>query len=165
MSRLTAKPGYPKDMRQKDPFADFGRMRREMDELLGDFWDQAGYRSRRAATGFVPRVDVYYCGERAPERAVIKVELPGVDADAVTLEVRGRALVVSGEKPIRETEGRTYQQVELPSGPFRRVVELSVDVEPEHAEATFEDGVLRIELPIRMPEAARRVPIQRADEE
>jgi HSP20 family protein len=153
-------------MRQKDPFADFGRMRREMDELLGDFWEQAGYQTRRQVTGFVPRVDVYYCGEgQQPDRAVVKVELPGVDVSAVTLEVRGRALVIGGEKPIRETEGRTYQQVELPSGPFRRVVELSVDVEADRAEATFEDGVLRIELPIRLPDAARRVPIQRPEED
>jgi HSP20 family protein len=150
-------------MRQKDPFADFGRMRREMDELLGDFWDQAGVRSRRQLTGFVPRVDVYYCGEGRPERAVVKVELPGVEVDAVHLEVRGRVLVISGEKPVRETEGRTYQQVELPSGPFRRVVELSVEIEADRAEATFEHGVLRIELPVRLPDAAKQVPIQRSE--
>src|SRR5262245_19889693 len=113
---------------QRDPFADFARMRREMDELLGDFWDQAGYRNRRPATAFVPRLDLYYCGEHAPEKAVIKVELPGVPIDAVSIEVQGRRLGISGERPVRETEGRTYQQVELPSGPFRRIVELSVDV-------------------------------------
>jgi HSP20 family protein len=152
-------------MTKRDPFADFGRMRREMDDLLGDFWAQAGYQTRRQAAGFAPRVDVYYCGESRPERAVIKVELPGVDVDAVNLEVRGRALVISGEKPVRETEGRTYQQVELPSGPFRRVVELSVDIDAERAEASFEDGVLRVELPVRLPDAARQVPIQRAGED
>jgi HSP20 family protein len=151
-------------MRQRDPFADFAHMRREMDELLGDFWDRGAYQTRRQATGFVPRVDVYYCGAEAPERAIIKVELPGVDVNAVNLEVRGRSLVISGEKPVRETEGRTYQQVELPSGPFRRVVELSADVEADHAEATYEEGVLRIELPVRLPQAARQVPIQRTDE-
>ncbi len=63
---------------QRDPFADFARMRREMDELLGDFWDQAGYETRRPQTAFVPRLDVYYCGEDRPEKAVVKVELPGV---------------------------------------------------------------------------------------
>ena len=51
----------------RDPFADFARMRREMDELLGDFWDQAGYRQRRQVTAFVPRVDVYYCGDDVPQ--------------------------------------------------------------------------------------------------
>jgi HSP20 family protein len=138
-------------------------MRREMDELLGDFWDPARLQSRRRAPGFSPRVDVYYCGEQRPERAVVKAELPGVDVDAVHLEVHGRALVIVGEKPVRETEGRTYQQVELPSGPFRRVVELTIDVDADRAEATYEDGVLRIELPVREERAARQVPIQRAD--
>ena len=149
--------------RQRDPFADFARMRREMDELLGDFWDQAGYRQRRQATAFVPRVDVYYCGEAGPEKAVVKVELPGIELEAVNLEVRGRALIISGERPVRDTEGRTYQQVELPSGPFRRIVELSVDVEAEDAQATYEDGILRVELPIRIEESARQVPIERAE--
>jgi HSP20 family molecular chaperone IbpA len=45
------------------------------------------------------------------------------------------------------------------------VVELSVDVDPENAEATYEDGVLRIVLPVRLPQAARQVPIQRAEAE
>jgi HSP20 family protein len=150
---------------QRDPFADFARMRREMDELLGDFWDQAGYRTRRTqAAAFVPRLDVYYCGENRPEKAVVKVELPGVSVEAVNLEVQGRTLVISGERPVRETEGRTYQQVELPSGPFRRVVELSVDVAADQAQATYDDGILRIELPIRLEQQARQVPIERAGE-
>jgi HSP20 family protein len=148
---------------QRDPFADFARMRREMDELLGEFWDQAGYRSQRRAVVFVPRVDVYYCGEDAPRKAVVKVELPGIELEAVNLEVRGRALVISGQRPVRETEGRTYQQVELPSGPFRRTVELSVDVVADEAQATYEDGILRVELPVRLPQGARQVPIERAE--
>jgi HSP20 family protein len=148
---------------KRDPFADFARMRREMDQLLGDFWDQSGYRQRRQATAFVPRVDVYYCGENAPEKAIVKVELPGIELDAVNLEITGRTLVISGERPVRDTEGRTYQQVELPSGPFRRVVELSVDVNAERAQATYEDGILRVELPTRLPQAARQVPIERAE--
>jgi HSP20 family protein len=148
---------------QRDPFADFARMRREMDELLGDFWDQPGYTSTRQATAFVPRVDVYYCGSEGPERAVVKVDLPGVEVDAISLEVRGRTLVISGERPIRDTEGRTYQQVELPSGPFKRIVELSVDVQADQAQATYEDGILRVELPVRAQPGARQVPIERAE--
>jgi HSP20 family protein len=148
---------------QRDPFADFARMRREMDELLGEFWDQAGYRTQRRTVVFVPRADVYYCGDDAPEKAIVKVELPGIELEAVNLEVRGRALVISGERPVRDTEGRTYQQVQLPSGPFRRTVELSVDVAAAEAQATYEDGILRVELPVRLPQGARQVPIERAE--
>lgn len=146
-------------MPQRDLFANFARMRREMDQMLGDAWGRAAYVSRRT-TGFSPHVDVYYCGE--PQRAVVKVDLAGVDLDRVGIEVSGRRLAIVGERPVPETEGRVYQQVEIPSGQFRRVVELQVDVDPERAEATYEDGILRIDLPLRDPaEATHRVPVRR----
>jgi HSP20 family protein len=126
---------------------------------IGDSWSRTSYVSRRSS-GFSPNVDVYYCGE--PQRAVVKVDLSGVDLEAVGIEVGGRHLAIVGERPVQETEGRVYQQVEIPSGPFRRIVELQVEVDPEAAKATYEDGVLRIELPLRDPAATtRRVPIGR----
>jgi HSP20 family protein len=146
---------------QRDPFADFARMRREMDQLIGDVWGQTGQPVRQA-TGFAPRVDVYYCGH--PRKAIVEVELPGIDPSGVNLEVRGRALVVSGERPVRDVEGRTYQQVELPSGRFRRVVELSTEVVADSANATYEDGVLRVEMPLRAAPEPKRVPIERSED-
>jgi HSP20 family protein len=125
---------------------------------LGDSWGRATYVSRRTR-GFSPNVDVYYSGE--PQRAVVKVDLAGIELDEVGIEVSGRQLAVFGERQVQETEGRVYQQVEIPSGPFRRIVELQVDVDPEGASASYEDGVLRIELPLREAEATRRVPIGR----
>jgi HSP20 family protein len=126
---------------------------------LGDRWSRTAYVSRRTS-GFSPNVDVYYCGD--PQRAVVKVDLAGVHLDQIGIEVSGRQLAIVGERPVQETEGRVYQQVEIPSGPFRRIVELQVDVDAEGAEATYEDGILRIELPLRDPaESTRQVPIGR----
>ena len=122
-------------------------------------WARTTYVSRRSR-GFTPNVDVYYCGD--PQRAVVKVDLAGVKLDEVGIEVSGRQIAIMGERHVQETEGRVYQQVEIESGPFRRVVELQVDVDAERATATYEDGVLRIDLPLRDPaETARRVPIGR----
>ncbi|HKT83383.1 MAG TPA: Hsp20/alpha crystallin family protein [Solirubrobacterales bacterium] len=122
-------------------------------------WARTTYVSRRSR-GFTPNVDVYYCGD--PQRAVVKVDLAGVELDEVGIEVGVRQLAIVGERHVQETEGRVYQQVEIPSGPFRRVVELQVDVDPEGATANYEDGVLRIDLPLRDPaETTRRVPIER----
>ncbi len=105
-------------------------------------------------------MDVYYCGD--PQRAVVKVDLAGINLDEVGIEVSGRQLAIVGERHVQETEGRVYQQVEIESGPFRRVVELQVDVDAEQAKATYEDGVLRIDLPLRDPaEMTRQVPIGR----
>src|ERR1044072_5806126 len=146
-------------MSDRDVFANFARMKREMDQMLGDSWGRATYVSRRTS-GFSPNVDVYYCGE--PQRAVVKVDLSGVELSQVGIEISGRQLAIVGERPVQETEGRVYQQVEIPSGPFRRVVEFQVEVDADRAEATYEDGILRIELPLRDPsETTRTVPIGR----
>ena len=146
-------------MPQRDLFADFARMRREMDQLMDDPWGRTRYVSRRAS-GFSPNVDVYYVDE--PQRAVVKVDLAGVDLTEVGIEVSGRQLAIVGRRVLQETEGRVYQQLEIPTGPFRRVIELQVEVDAERASAAYEDGVLRIELPLRdQEETTRRVPIGR----
>jgi HSP20 family protein len=137
------------------------RMRREMDELLGDDWHATTM--RRQGTGFSPRVDVFYSKEEGDEGplAVVTADLAGVDPDGVSLEVSGRTLVISGSRAVRKTEGRAYQQVEIPTGPFKRAVELGVDVDAERARASYVDGLLRVELPVRIPDPGRRVPIDR----
>lgn len=152
--------------RQRNLLVNFERIRRDMDDLLGEGWAAAPPLSR-SGSDFHPRVDVYYrdgpMGEEdSVPRAVVTADLAGVAADAVSIEVSGRMLVVSGRRPVRRTEGRAYQQVEIPTGTFRRAVELGVDVDPDRARATFEDGLLKVELPIRLADAtARRVPIER----
>jgi HSP20 family protein len=151
--------------RERDLVVNFERMRREMDELFGAVWGEGSIRGGRSQSGFSPRVDVYYCGERAaggePPRAVVKVDLAGVVLDSIALEVVERNLLISGERPIQETEGRIYQQLEIEAGRFRRVIELSADPVAEEARATYEDGILRIELPLRTRGAPRRtVPIE-----
>jgi HSP20 family protein len=122
-------------------------------------WSRTRYVTRRSS-GFSPNVDVYYCGD--PQRAIVKVDLAGVELSEVGIEVSGRKLAIVGERHVQETEGRVYQQIEIPSGQFRRVVELQVEVDAERAKATYEEGILRIELPLRSPgETTRRVPIDR----
>lgn len=154
--------------RPRDLLVNFERMWREMDELLGDPFAEKQARALRAQSGFSPRVDVYLCGgagrsegsgEMTVPRVVVKVELAGVDIDTVSLEVSGRQLAISGERPVAEKEGRVYQQVEIEAGQFRRVIELAADVVSERARASYEDGILRIELPLA-GQVTRRVPIE-----
>ena len=141
---------------QRDLFANFERMRREIDELFGDVFErQTGLRGR----GFSPSVDVYYTDN--PPRAVVKADLAGVDIQDVSLEIRGRQLLISGERRPAEAAGRLYQQIEIEHGPFRRLVELGAEVVPDAARASYEDGVLEVEIPLARPEdSVRRVPIE-----
>ncbi len=140
---------------QRDLFANFERMRREIDELFGQaFEGRPGLRGR----GFSPRVDVYYTDN--PARAVVTVDLAAVDPADVALEIRGRQLVIAGVRRPGEAGGRLYQQIEIEHGPFRRVVELGADVRADDASASYVDGVLQVEIPLAQPEqSVRRVPI------
>jgi HSP20 family protein len=143
-------------MPERDLFANFERMRREMDELFGDVFERTGLSRRRA--GFSPAVDVAYTTD--PPRVVVTAELPGVGLEDLDLEIQGRTLILSGRRPAAAVEGDVYQQVEIERGKFRRVIELGADVLPDEASARYEDGMLNVELPLA-PSAARprQVPI------
>ena len=109
-------------MPERDLFANFERMRREIDELFGDVFERAGLRGH----GFSPPVEI---------------------AD-VALEIRGRQLLIAGERRAEQAEGRLYQQIEIEHGHFRRAVELGADVVADQARASYEDGVLTVEVPL-----------------
>ena len=145
-------------MPERDIFANFERMRREMDELFGGVFDRSLAPHRRA--GFTPRVDVSYVGD--PPRAIVTAELAGVDINQIDLEVRGRELIIAGSRgALDESEGRVYQQIEIEHGPFRRTIQLGADVAANEAKATYDDGVLRVELPLVQPEhKSHTVPIE-----
>jgi HSP20 family protein len=146
--------------KERDLFANFERMRREMDELFGDVFGAAGLTSRRS--GFSPAVDVFYAD--SPPRAIVHAELAGIDPDDLGLEIRGRELTLSGHRRAADSEGRVYQQLEIESGPFRRTIPLGADVVADAARASYHDGILRVELPLvpREPET-RTVRIERGD--
>ena len=145
---------------ERDLFANFERMRREMDELFGDVFDR-GLKPRRRE-GFSPSVDVYYLND--PPRAVVKADLAGISPDDLELEIRGRELVLAGHRQPDTAEGRVYQQVEIEHGPFRRVVGLGVDVDPEATRAVYQDGMLTVELPVLQRRAtSRTVPISKPE--
>ena len=140
---------------ERDLFANFERMRRQMDELF----DRSLAPQRRG--GFSPAVDVYYTAD--PPRAVVRADLAGIDPQEIELQIRGRELILSGQRRPQLGEERVYQQLEIEHGPFRRVVALGVDVDDEAASASYEDGILTVELPLR-ESAARTVPIQRGED-
>ena len=147
-------------------FAGFEPMRREMDELFGDVLGP-GLTPRRAG-GFSPAIDVFYETPEPPEvpRAVVHADLAGVPVEEIELEIEGRELVIAGHRRPAETpvDDRVYQQLEIETGAFRRVIALGVDVVADAVRATYRDGILRVELPLaQAAPRSRPIPIRQAD--
>lgn len=144
-------------MSERDLFANFDRMRREMDELFGDMFERTGL--ARSPTGRWPAVDVAYTSE--PALAVVTADLAGIEVSDLELQIERRTLIIAGVRGPARPEGDIYQQVEIVRGPFRRVIELGADVRSEDTVARYEDGMLRIELPlVQRPHRLRSVPVQ-----
>jgi HSP20 family protein len=147
-------------MSERDLFANFDRMRREMDELFGDVFEPSGLSRRH--TGQWPAVDVAYASD--PPRAIVTAELAGVDVDDIALQIEGRKLFLAGKRlPTRPATpaGEVYQQIEIERGSFRRMIELGADVRADQVTARYEDGMLRVELPLAgRPDRRHAVPIE-----
>lgn len=117
-------------------------LQREVQELFSELWQ--GPRFSGLRSGFRPHVDCY----RTEDALTVLVELPGVDPETVDLVVADATLYVSGNRVRPRCDGQVYQQMELDYGPFRRQVALGADVDVTQAQATYEQGILRIVLPL-----------------
>jgi HSP20 family protein len=144
-------------MPDRDLFANFERMRREMDELFGDVFERTRLGRKRA--GFSPAIDVIYASD--PPRAIVTADLAGIDVDDLELELEGSQLILAGHRKPPTADGEVYQQVEIEHGPFRRVVELAGEAIADGAKAQYQDGILRVELRLAETESrARALPTE-----
>lgn len=89
------------------------------------------------------------------DQVVVRLEAPGMEKSDFDLQILDNYLLVRGEKRIERerTEGR-YHVSECAYGHFKRAIPLPDEVETEKAEATYTNGVLRVELP--KPATGRR---------
>ncbi len=146
-------------MSERDLFANFERMRREMDELFGDVFDR-GLAPRRRG-GFIPAVDVYYAGD--PPRAVVRADLAGIDpAAGRARDPRPRA---DPRRPARvpPAAGRGARSTSSSRSSTARSAAWSRSAPtstPTRAGRTYEDGMLVVELPIAGARRPARVPIE-----
>jgi HSP20 family protein len=82
------------------------------------------------------------------DEVVVKASLPGVKPDDIDISVTGQLLTLKGEsREEREENTQNFYRRERRTGTFVRQVSLPTEVESDKAEATFENGVLRLSLP------------------
>jgi HSP20 family protein len=121
-----------------------GDLQGEIQELFADLWQVPRFSGLRH--GFRPQCDCYRT--QNPPVVHVIVELPGVDPDALRVEASERVLVVSGRRERPRGADFRWHQVEIEYGPFERRLTLAEDVDPDAVTSTYEDGMLRIELPL-----------------
>lgn len=85
--------------------------------------------------------------DRDGDDAVVRLDLPGLSAEDVTVEVDGDSLVVRGErKDTRVQEGRDVRRSEVRYGAFRRAFTLPAQVAADAVSASYDAGVLTVRV-------------------
>lgn len=102
---------------------------------------------------FSPRIDV----SETKNNVVVKAELPGLDEDKIDIEISKNILTIRGEKSVeRDEKNENYHIVERSSGSFARSLSLSFEVNPDEVKASFNNGVLTINIPKPQPAAPQK---------
>ncbi len=142
---------------------------RALDSLV-DGWNQLYEHASGAMTRFAPRASKMNQSEQEDreftrrssgwgvlaaevsndsKRVIVRLEAPGLEADEIDLQVLDNMLVVRGEKHLqREHDNGQYHVLECAYGSFERAIPLPVEVDSNRGKASYNHGVLRVELPI-----------------
>ena len=140
------------------------RISTEMDrifEAFGKGRDLLGSRFGRSGEGkWSPEIEMY---ER-DNQLVVCVDLPGMKKDDIRVEITNEALIIQGERrqEFVNTQGK-YQRSERIYGSFSRTISLPKGIDPEQMQASFQDGVLKVTMPLPSQEQqqqSRRIEIQ-----
>jgi HSP20 family protein len=135
------------------PLRDFDQVADQFNRLFGEqlFGGSEG-------EGWVPRVNV----EETKDHLVLTAELPGIRPQDVEIEFENSVLTLRGrkEETREEKEEPRYHVWERRYGSFQRSFSLPRTVSPDNISATFENGVLRVEMPKAAEAKGRKIEIR-----
>lgn len=132
---------------------DFMTLREAMDRLFEDSFVGRRPREWAPAPEGTLALDMY----QTEDATVIKSSVPGLKPEEIDISITGNTLTISGEsKQEEEVKEENYIRRERRYGSFSRSVVLPEGLEPDKAEASFEDGVLTLSIP-KAPETKPKV--------
>ena len=100
---------------------------------------------------------------RRGETVLVYLDLPGVDADTIDLEVERNVLTVKAERRFAREEGDQVLANERRQGNYLRRLLLGDTLDGERVEADYRDGVLAITIPVAEAAKPRKVAVGHSD--
>jgi HSP20 family protein len=128
-----------------EPFRDLVSVRELMDRLFEEsVVSPRGLLNPFTGNGNVP-VDMY----ETDQDVVVRASVPGVKPENIDVTITGDVLMIKGEfkDETEEVEGGCFHCKERRVGGFTRSIALPVAIEADKAEASFENGILKLTLP------------------
>ena len=145
------------------PLVELSRLQSELNRLFSVFVENN--KSATSGSSWDPNVDLLDDGERIR----ILIELPGLEAEDVSVTIRGRVLTIRGTKKgrIRSREGIRFFCMERFFGTFVKSIPLPRPVNTHRATTKLRDGLLEVVIP-HVPDQREKelnIPVVGEDEE
>ena len=125
-------------------FEDATQRRNQPDAGAGDEFERADW---------TPASDIY----ETDSGYVIAMDLPGIDREALEIDIDDNRLVVKGTRVVAESRA---SRTERPKGKFLRTYSVPASVEQGKIAAEYRDGVLQISLPKRNEQKPKKSDIK-----
>lgn len=122
-----------------DPINEFVSLQNELNKAFG-----TNLVNSENHVTWNPSVDL----SETKEAYKIKADLPGIDKENIEILFEDKTLTIKGERKTTETEeGESFYKKEINYGSFQKRVFLSQDVDSENIKATYNNGVLELNIP------------------
>ena len=142
-----------------DPFDALLRLQEGLQRAFDRPVERWGW--ERSTRGVFPPVNVF----RKRDGYVVRLEVPGLTAENLTVETEGNTLTVSGKRDTGAVVTESVHRRDRRSGEFSRSLQLPDDLDLEAATASYERGILTIRVPRSESSKPRRIEIQGSQEE
>lgn len=125
-----------------EPLREVEALRREMDHLFDRLLPRGN--GDREGLAFLPSVEL----EDKDEAIHLKLEIPGMEAKDLDVEVSEESVSIKGErKSETKTEEKGITRSEFHYGKFERVVPLPAHIQADKVKADYKNGILQLTLP------------------
>lgn len=142
--------------RNWDPFTEMERLSRRLERLFEDILP-VRREDGQIERVWAPSVDVY----ETDKAFMVEVDLPGLNKEDVQITVENNTLTITGERKWKkEIKDENVHRQERFYGKFVRSFVLPENVDRDNISASFENGVLTIEIPKKDKEDRRVVKIK-----
>jgi HSP20 family protein len=127
-----------------EPFREVESLQKEMNRLFDRLVPTDAGNGEKMGLSFIPAAEI----TETPEAVQIKLEIPGMEAKDLNLEVTANSLTINGERKSEiKTEEEGFTRTEFRYGKFHRVIPLPVQVDNNNVTAEYKDGILNLTLP------------------
>jgi HSP20 family protein len=112
-----------------------------------------------AANGFVPPIEVRF--DNQDNKYHMRVALPGVEPNEIQINLQGNRLTISGEhKSDQEKKESDYMHREFSFERFERTIILPENLDTEHVNAEFNNGMLEITVPVSAAALPKKIEVK-----